>query len=39
MQMNEKEHQGYIFDKIQAAVDTEITCLAQKQPRLDHETV
>ena len=39
MQMSENEHRRYIFEKMQAAIDTEITCLAQKQPNVDHHRV
>ena len=37
--MTEDEHHLYIFEKIQAAIDTEITRFAQEQPGLHHDRV
>lgn len=39
MQMTEDEHHRSIFEKIQAAIDTEIARFAQDQPGLDHDRV
>ena len=37
--MNEDEHRRYIFEKLQAAIDTETAALAREQPGLDHDRI
>ncbi len=37
--MNDREHHLQIFEKVQAAVDTETAAFAWEQPGLDHDRI
>ena len=37
--MNDDEHHLYIFEKVQAAIDSETATFAREQPGLDHDRI